>query len=188
MAPAVVQKETVQNGSAAQKNGTSVQQKVEAVEAVEAAKDSSPSTTSQTKTVTTTTTTKTSTSSAPPAIIETSVTTAPKAITTTPYRKSTSLRESTSGLAMKYVSQLDAFGKDIFEDFETIEDVLGLIGMDRLRYMPHDGSVLDRVFKWAVHFVLHIHDLSMAVDPFALNAEETAKLAWGSCLLLLQVS
>lgn len=106
----------------------------------------------------------------------------------TSYRKLTTLRETTHKVSTKFLTQLDSAARAILENTITVDDVLDSIAAERLRYMPHDGSMLDRVFKWAVHFIDEMNVLSKAVEPFVLYSDQAAQLMWGSCLLLLQVS
>lgn len=104
----------------------------------------------------------------------------------TSYRKLTTLRETTHKVSTKFVTQLDSSARVVLENTTTVDDVLDSIAAERLRYMPQDGSMLDRVLKWAVHFIGQMNLLSQAVDPFVVYSDEAAKLMWGSCLLLVQ--
>ncbi|KAF9884696.1 hypothetical protein FE257_001325 [Aspergillus nanangensis] len=102
----------------------------------------------------------------------------------------TTLRSSSfrgGGFFSKYGSQVDLSGEDVLEAFDTVEEALDAIAAERLRFMPHDGSTLDRIFKWATNVVGHINELSTTVETFVPNADETASLCWGNCLLLLQM-
>lgn len=87
----------------------------------------------------------------------------------------------------KYGSPLEVSDSDVLDTFDTVEEALDAIAAERLRHMPHDGSMLDRIFKWATHVVGHINELSKAVEPFVPNAADTARMCWSNCLLLLQV-
>ncbi|GAB1212384.1 hypothetical protein ATERTT37_001522 [Aspergillus terreus] len=87
----------------------------------------------------------------------------------------------------KYGSPLEVSDSDVLDTFDTVEEALDAIAAERLRHMPHDGSMLDRIFKWATHVVGHINELSKAVEPFVPNAADTARMCWSNCLLLLQI-
>lgn len=100
--------------------------------------------------------------------------------------RSLSFRESPS-TAFKYESLLGGSDSDALENFDTVDDALDAIAVERLRYMPHDGSLLDRIFKWSTHVISHINELSKAVESFVPNAMDAARMSWGHCLMLLQV-
>ncbi|KAL4895741.1 hypothetical protein BDV59DRAFT_199726 [Aspergillus ambiguus] len=85
----------------------------------------------------------------------------------------------------KYGLPLDISDGEV-DSFDTVEEALDAIAAERLRHMPHDGSMLDRIFKWATYVIGHINELSKAVEPFVPNASEMARISWGNCLMLVQ--
>lgn len=75
-----------------------------------------------------------------------------------------------------------------FEGQNSIQDFLKTLKDERFRHMPHDGSYLDRVLKWADHIggiILLSHDI---LSEFMLNSEDATRLICDSCTALIRVS
>jgi hypothetical protein len=47
---------------------------------------------------------------------------------------------------------------------------------------------MDKVLKCAVNFARNLDLYSKALDPFVSYSPDVAKIVWGSCRMLLQVS
>lgn len=98
------------------------------------------------------------------------------------------LRELNYRMTSRVFAKLDVEARSILESVKLADDVFDSIAIERLRYMPRDGSQLDRVFKWTAYLIAQLDQLSKEIQPFALYSEEAVQSMWGSCLVLLSVS
>jgi hypothetical protein len=86
---------------------------------------------------------------------------------------------------------LEAFGddaKDITSGDVTAASVIQLANSEHLKKSPPPGSKMDKVLKCAVSFARNLDLYSKALDPFVSYSPDVAKIVWGSCRMLLQVS
>ncbi|KAJ6052157.1 hypothetical protein N7499_011539 [Penicillium canescens] len=97
------------------------------------------------------------------------------------------LRELNYRMTSRVFGKLDVEARSILESVKVADDVFDSIAIERLRYMPRDGSQLDRVFKWTAYLIAQLDQLSKEIQPFALYSEEAAQSMWGSCLVLLSL-
>jgi hypothetical protein len=101
--------------------------------------------------------------------------------------KTNILQERTVQTTAMIKTQLGSSADVIFDSTSTFHDFLEALGTERLRHMPHDGSMWDKVLRWTEGFTGHVHMFQSAVEGFMNNSVEASQLIWGSCLSLLQV-
>ncbi|KAJ5776103.1 uncharacterized protein N7511_001114 [Penicillium nucicola] len=97
------------------------------------------------------------------------------------------LRELNYRMTSRVFSKLDVEARSILESVKSADEVFDSIAIERLRYMPRDGSQLDRVFKWTAYLIAQLDQLSKEIQPFALYSEDSVQSMWGSCLVLLSL-
>ena len=98
------------------------------------------------------------------------------------------LRESTSVTVIQCKKELGSQADDVLSGTPTFDSLLDFIATERLRSMPHKGSKWDEVLKWAESFARNVDMYSHSVSSFLVCSWESARLIWGSCRFLLQVS
>ena len=107
-------------------------------------------------------------------------------------RKETSevtiLVKSTEQVSFQYDSQLGSLVnvREIYG--KSLESLLDFIATDRLRRVPHQGSRWDNILRMAEHFAIRISLYQEAVGGMFSRSSEAARMIWGSCWALLQVS
>ncbi|KAE8154646.1 hypothetical protein BDV25DRAFT_135813 [Aspergillus avenaceus] len=101
-------------------------------------------------------------------------------------RKPRALRETTDRISSRLRPQLDGESREIFDSIHSAADVFDDIAVERLRFMPEDGSQLDRAFKEAVVLVGRLDQLAKLIESFSSATEQAVRLMGGSCILLLQ--
>ena len=94
----------------------------------------------------------------------------------------------TDEVSSKYESQLTSLVnvREIYG--ESLESLLDFIAIDRLRRVPHRGSRWDKILRMAEHFAIRISLYQEAVGGMFSKSSEAARMIWGSCWALLQVS
>lgn len=102
-------------------------------------------------------------------------------------RKLGTLYEACGHIASRVRPQLDASAQEVLDNIRSATDVLDAIADERLRFMPENGSQLDRAFKQAVVLVGRLEQLARLMATFTSGTEQAIRLTGGSCLLLLQV-
>ena len=100
----------------------------------------------------------------------------------------TILVKSTEEVSSQYESQLGSVVnvKEIYG--KSLESLLDFIATDRLRRVPHRGSRWDKILRMAEHFAIRISLYQEAVGDMFSKSSEAARMIWGSCWALLQVS
>ena len=100
----------------------------------------------------------------------------------------TILVKSTEEVSSQYESQLGSVVnvKEIYG--KSLESLLDFIATDRLRRVPHRGSRWDKILRMAEHFAIRISLYQEAVGGMFSKSSEAARMIWGSCWALLQVS
>ncbi|KAF5855792.1 hypothetical protein ETB97_008434 [Aspergillus alliaceus] len=101
-------------------------------------------------------------------------------------RKLGTLYEACGHIASRVRPQLDALAQEVLDNIRSAADVLDAIADERLRFMPENGSQLDRAFKQAVVLVGRLEQLARLMATFTSGTEQAIRLTGGSCLLLLQ--
>ncbi|KAE8379000.1 hypothetical protein BDV26DRAFT_280639 [Aspergillus bertholletiae] len=101
-------------------------------------------------------------------------------------RKQGGLQEASDQIASRVRPQLDASAKEVFDSVRSTTDVFDGIAEERLRFMPDNGSQLDRAFKQAVVLVGRLEQLARLMAGFTSGTERAIRLMGGSLLLLLQ--
>lgn len=61
------------------------------------------------------------------------------------------------------------------------------ISNERLRHLPTEGSAWDKVLGWAQSFAEKFNDFDLAVEQFTEGDYDGAEIAFGYCILLLQL-
>ena len=69
----------------------------------------------------------------------------------------------------------------------TYDSIRDWIGIQRITYLPPEGSSYDKVLVWAQLFVERLHSFDMAIREFTGNSHLASQLAYGYCALLLEV-
>ncbi len=94
----------------------------------------------------------------------------------------------TEEVSSQYESQLSSLVnvREIYG--ESLESLLDFIATDRLRRVPHRGSRWDKILRMAEHFAIRISLYQEAVGGMFSKSSEAARMIWGSCRALLQVS
>lgn len=69
----------------------------------------------------------------------------------------------------------------------THDSILEWIRTQRMSLLPAEGSSYDKVLSWAQLFVERLHSFETAVEGFAGDSYLAAQLAYGYCVLLLEV-
>ncbi|KAF7587208.1 hypothetical protein BBP40_007545 [Aspergillus hancockii] len=101
-------------------------------------------------------------------------------------RKLGTLSEASNQIFSRIQPQLDVSAHQVFESIHSVADVFDAIADQRLRYMPENGSQLDRAFKQAVALVGRLVQLAQLMETFTSGTEHAIRLIGGSCLLLLE--
>ncbi|KAJ1705032.1 hypothetical protein NYO67_12811 [Aspergillus flavus] len=101
-------------------------------------------------------------------------------------RKLDALHRASDQIASRVRPQLDAPAKEVFDSVRSTTDILDGIAEERLRFMPENGSQLDRAFKHAVVLVGRLEQLARLMASFTSGTERAIRLMGGSFLLLLQ--
>lgn len=102
-------------------------------------------------------------------------------------RKQGALHRASDQIASRVRPQLDASAKEVFDSVRSTTDIFDGIAEERLRFMPENGSQLDRTFKHAVVLVGRLEQLARLMASFSSGTERVIRLMGGSFLLLLQV-
>lgn len=87
----------------------------------------------------------------------------------------------------KFECKLRPLDEGAFVATDSVESFLDFVAADRLRRMPHRGSRWDKILRWAEHFSTQVSRYHEFVNPFVPNSQQTAKLIWASCRILIQV-
>lgn len=69
----------------------------------------------------------------------------------------------------------------------THDSILEWIRTQRMSQLPAEGSSYDKVLSWAQLFVERLHSFEVAIEEFAGDSYLAAQLAYGYCVLLLEV-
>ncbi|KAB8210987.1 hypothetical protein BDV34DRAFT_209178 [Aspergillus parasiticus] len=101
-------------------------------------------------------------------------------------QKLDALHRASDQIASRVRPQLDAPAKEVFDSVRSTTDILDGIAEERLRFMPENGSQLDRAFKHAVVLVGRLEQLARLMASFTSGTERAIQLMGGSFLLLLQ--
>ena len=97
------------------------------------------------------------------------------------------LKETTTVIIARCKKDLDTKAHDVLTGTHNLDSLLDFIAAERLRSMPHRGSKWDKVLKWAETFAGEVDFFSNAIDCFAIHSQESARLIFGSCRVLLEV-
>lgn len=116
-----------------------------------------------------------------------SSTRAVKSLNTSTY-KVTVLQEKVQAVTQKCKTQLGVSASEISQRSPTVDAFFDAVAAERLRWMPRDGSRLDCCLRWASRLAYAVDALRESIGAFASGANEAAKLIWGFCILLLEVS
>lgn len=65
--------------------------------------------------------------------------------------------------------------------------VLDWIRHQRMSKIPPEGSSYDKVLAWAQLFIERLHSFDLAIENFAGDSYLAAQLAYGYCMILLEV-
>ncbi|OGM48741.1 hypothetical protein ABOM_001997 [Aspergillus bombycis] len=101
-------------------------------------------------------------------------------------RKLGTLHQASDQIASRVRPQLDASAKEVLDSVRATTDIFDGIADERLRFMPENGSQLDRAFKQAVVLVGRLEQLARLIASFTSGTERAIRLMGGSLLLLLQ--
>ncbi|KAE8140501.1 hypothetical protein BDV38DRAFT_280001 [Aspergillus pseudotamarii] len=101
-------------------------------------------------------------------------------------RKQGALHRASDQIASRVRPQLDESAKEVFDSVRSTTDIFDGIAEERLRFMPENGSQLDRAFKHAVVLVGRLEQLARLMASFSSGTERVIRLIGGSFLLLLQ--
>ncbi|KNG89117.1 hypothetical protein ANOM_002969 [Aspergillus nomiae NRRL 13137] len=101
-------------------------------------------------------------------------------------RKLGALQRASDQIASRVRPQLDAPAKEVFDSVRSTVEVFDGIAEERLRFMPENGSQLDRASKQAVVLVGRLEQLARLMSSFTSGTERAIRLMGGSFLLLLQ--
>jgi len=96
------------------------------------------------------------------------------------------LSDTISTTKKSFCSHFDSWSESNI-DVSTIEGFLEYIEHERLTSIPHRGSTLDRVLKWAEYFAIQVSGYAKAVSPFLPGSQVAAKLIWEASRTLLEV-
>lgn len=69
----------------------------------------------------------------------------------------------------------------------THDSILEWIRTQRMSMLPAEGSGYDKVLSWAQLFVERLHSFEEAIEGFAGDSYLAAQLAYGYCVMLLEV-
>ena len=98
----------------------------------------------------------------------------------------TVLRETVISCRGKFIAEFSHVDEH-YINFMTIESCLDYIERQRLTHMPHRGSRLDKVLKWAEYFALQVSGFAKAVGSFIPDSKIAAKLILTASWILLEV-
>lgn len=99
------------------------------------------------------------------------------------------LKETTTLVFVRAKKELESkLADSILVGTPTCHDFLDFIATERLRSMPHKGSKWDKILKWAESYARSVDRYAKEVSGLMVHTWESARLVWGCCKMLLQVS
>lgn len=102
--------------------------------------------------------------------------------------KLTVLQEKVQAVSQKCKTQLGLSSSEISKRSTNVDAFFDAVAIERLRWMPRDGSRLDCSLRWASRLAYAVDALRESVGAFAPAANEAAMLIWGFAIFLLEVS
>ncbi|CAG8193680.1 unnamed protein product [Penicillium olsonii] len=100
--------------------------------------------------------------------------------------KLTVLQEKVQAVSHKCKTQLGLSSSEISKRSTNVDAFFDAVAVERLRWMPRDGSRLDCSLRWASRLAYAVDALRESVGAFAPAANEAATLIWGFTILLLE--
>ncbi|CAG8304975.1 unnamed protein product [Penicillium salamii] len=100
--------------------------------------------------------------------------------------KLTVLQEKVQAVSHKCKTQLGLSSSEISKRSISVDAFFDAVAVERLRWMPRDGSRLDCSLRWASRLAYAVDALRESVGAFAPAANEAATLIWGFAILLLE--
>lgn len=98
----------------------------------------------------------------------------------------TILQDTITATKHSFCTHFDSWTENSL-DVSTIEGFLEYIEYERLTHIPHRGSTLDRVLKWAEYFAIQVSGYARAVAPFIAGSDIAAQLILEGSKALLEV-